>query len=140
MFARALRSSSRFCPARRSSATSSSAENSVSPAASRRVASRISSTSADLCRMPAAPASTARAILPVEARGQDQRREERVGLAQVLDQLDPLTVGEAGSMIPRSASLPSITRRASDRDPACATTSNTDCWSSTRASVCLNEA
>ena len=43
-------------------------------------------------------------------------------------------------MIPRSASLPSITRRASDRDPACATTSNTDCWSSTRASVCLNEA
>ena len=35
-------------------------------------------------------------ILPVEARGQDQRREERVGLAQVLDQLDPLTVGEGG--------------------------------------------
>src|SRR5215211_823263 len=92
IFALASRSSSRVCPARRSSSTSSSGENSVSPAARRRVE--------DLVHVGGLVQDAGRpgfygagVILPVEARGHDQRREERVGLAQVLDKLDSLTVG-----------------------------------------------
>src|SRR5215210_3571413 len=142
MLARASSSSSRFCPASRRSSTSSSWEIRGSPSPSRRVASSMSSTSADLCRTLAAPASMALAYSAL-SRLAVRTSAAKSGLASRISAMSsvPSPSGRERSMTPRSAaSERGVTCLASASVPAWATTRKSGCWSKTYASVWRNEA
>src|SRR5215203_205266 len=142
MLARASSSSSRFWPASRRSSTNSCWEIRGSPSPRRLVASSMSSTSADLCTTPAAPASMALACSAL-SRLAVRTTAANSGLASRSSTIRsvPSPSGRERSRTPRSAVGESpVTLRASASVPAWATTWKSGCWSKTYASVWRNEA
>src|SRR5215218_4639902 len=142
MLARASSSSSRFWPASRRSSTSSCWEIRGSPSPRRLVASSMSSTSADLCMTPAAPASMALACSAL-SRLAVRTTAANSGLASRSSTIRsvPSPSGRERSRTPRSAVWESPENpRASASVPAWATTWKSGCWSKTYASVWRNEA
>src|SRR5215218_3247013 len=116
-----------------SSSTTSLVESSSSPAARCRAASTTSLTRTDLWSTPAAPASTARAYVSRSAVAV-RTSTAPCGLAARSSPISSVPSPSGRSRSTTARSMFSSTRRASDRDPACATTSNSGSRANMKAS------